>query len=113
MNACDKIALILFFVSIVVVAIVMELMKAYKKRKPSSWWILSSVLSIICTTSVWFGVDHTGRSGLLPLVLIAGYVGQYLLDMYGVKKALTKIFNAYASKHGYTKIEECENVHKT
>ena len=106
MASYDKIALILFVVGIALVAIVMELLKAYRAKKPSFWWAISGVLSMICTLSVWFGVDHTGKIGLLPLALIAGYVGQYLLDMYGVKKAAIKLFNAYAKKHGYEKIEE-------
>jgi len=108
----DKIALILFVASIVIVAIIMELIKAARTKKPVFWWSLSGIMSSICTLSVWFGVDHTGKIGLLPLALITGYVGQYVLDMYGVKKVFIKVFNAYATKHGYEKIKEIECVDK-
>ena len=64
------------------------------------------MLSSICTVSVWFGVDHTGKPALLVLALIVGYIGQYLVDMYGVKKFAVKAFNAWAKKHGYEKIAE-------
>jgi len=99
----DKIALILFAVSILVVATAMECLKASRTRKPIFWSVLSALLSAFCTCSVWFGVRHTGNLWLLPLALIAGYTGQYVLDMYGVKKAFVKIASAWAVKHGYEK----------
>jgi hypothetical protein len=109
----DIIALILFLVSMICVATVMELTKAFKPKKPSFWWLLSAMLSSICTLSVWWGVDHTGKPALLVLVLIVGYIGQYLIDMYGVKKFVIKVFNALAKKHGYEKIQESKNDRKT
>ena len=102
----DVIALILFLVSMICVATVMELTKAFKTKKPSFWWALSTILSSACTLSVWFGIAHTGKQPLLVLVLIVGYIGQYLIDMYGVKKFVIKVFNALAKKHGYEKIPE-------
>jgi len=106
----NKNALIVYVASIVVVAVVMELVKATRTRKPAFWWSLSAIISAVCTCSVWFGMPHEGNIWLLPMALIAGYVGQYVLDMYGVKKAFVKAFNAYAQKHGYEKIEEPKDV---
>ena len=103
----NVIAIIVFLVSMLVTASIMELVKATKTKKPIFWWVFSGVLSIICTCSVWFGIDHTGNIWLLPLVLITGYLGQYIIDMkIGVKKVFTWIFNSWATKHGYTKIQE-------
>lgn len=117
MSKTDLIALVLFAVSIVAVATVMELTKTFRTKKPSFWWILSAVLSGVCTFSVWFGVDHTGKPALLVLALIVGYIGQYLVDMYGVKKFAVKAFNAWAKKHGYEKLPETVGgtpvVHRT
>ena len=117
MSKTDLIALVLFAVSIVAVATVMELTKTFRTKKPPFWWILSAVLSGVCTLSVWFGVDHTGKPALLVLALIVGYIGQYLVDMYGVKKFAVKAFNAWAKKHGYEKIAETVGgepiVHRT
>ena len=106
----DKIALILFVASICIVAVAMELVKSTGTKKPIFWWTLSGIMSAVCTCSVWFGVDHTGNLWLLPLALIAGYAGQYTLDMYGVKKVFVKVFNALAVKHGYEKIEDKQDV---
>jgi hypothetical protein len=36
---------------------------------------------------------------------IAGYVQQLLVDMYGAKKVMTLIINAWLKKHGYEKVE--------
>jgi hypothetical protein len=102
----DTIALILLFASMGCVATIMELTKAFKQKRPSFWWALSAMLSSVCTLSVWYGVDHTGKPALLVLAIIVGYIGQYLIDMYGVKKFFLKVFNALAKKHGYEKIRE-------
>ena len=102
MNPQDKIAIILFITSIVVVATTMELFKLTPEPKTKWYWrVLGGLLSAVCTISVWFGVDHTGTIALLPLALIAGYVFQYALDMFGVKKLLVVLANAYNKKMGY------------
>ena len=102
MNPQDKIAIILFISSIVVVATTMELFKLTPEPKTKWYWrVLGGLLSAVCTVSVWFGVDHTGTIYLLPLALIAGYVFQYALDMFGVKKLFVLLANAYNKKMGY------------
>jgi len=107
MTPQDKIAIILFITSIVVVATTMELFKLTPEPKTKWYWrVLGAGLSAVCTVSVWFGVAHTGTIYLLPLALIAGYVFQYALDMFGVKKAFLLVAKAYAKKHGYEPIEE-------
>lgn len=100
-------ALVMFVVSMLVVAVIMELVKAGKTKLPVYWWILSAVISAVCSLSVWFGTTHDGNLFLLPLVLIVGYTGQYVIDMkLGVKKVLTYVFNAWAKKHGYVQLGE-------
>jgi len=102
MTPQDKIAIILFIASIIVVATTMELFKLTPERKTKWYWrVLGGLLSAVCTISVWFGVDHTGTIYLLPLALIAGYVFQYALDMFGVKKLFVVLANAYNKKMGY------------
>ncbi len=102
----DKIAIIVWVTSILTVAVAMELTKAFKEKARWFWTSLSVFLSAVGTLSVWFGLEHTGNCFLLPIVLIAGWLAQYVVDMLGVKKVFLWVFNGMAKKYGYEKIKE-------
>lgn len=96
---------ILWACGILVVALAMELIKLGKGTK-KQWNIIGACLVIIMTTSIWLGLpDHVGNPWILPALYIAGYVLQLIVDMYGAKKVMMLIINAWLKKHGYEKVE--------
>lgn len=107
----DKIAVIVWLVSILTVATAMEIIKTFKKKMPKMFWfVLSIILSVLATCSVWYGLLHSGNSFLLPLVLVTGWIAQFILDMYGLKKLFAKLSKAWAIKNGYIKLEDHEEI---
>ncbi len=106
----DKVAVIVWFASIVSIAMVMEFTKAFKSKARGFWYSLSAILSVSATCSVWFGLDHSGNIFLLPLVIFIGWIAQYAIDMYGFKKLADKFAHAWAVKHGYEKIVKLEET---
>ena len=100
-----KLFWLLWLLGIVIVALAMELIKLSKgdKRK---WNMIGASLVVIMTTSVWMGLpEHVGNPWILPALYIAGYVLQLIVDMYGAKKVMMLIINAWLKKHGYDKVE--------
>ena len=49
--------------------------------------------------------EHVGNPWILPALYIAGYVLQLIVDMYGAKKVMILMINAWLKKHGYEKVE--------
>jgi Na+/melibiose symporter-like transporter len=92
--------LILWFVSCVLVAAIMEVIKKKSKFNGKKlWWLIAFLLTVLLTLSTWFGVEgHEGNVYLLPLFIIGGYYIQLTLDMLVVKKIGKALIKWYLKK---------------